>query len=329
MDSDYIQHVRYKLQKRLKRLNTADFQSFHFTLIQVWDFLQQSDITKGILDDLEQRCVALEAEADKTINEQAQIGLTEAENDGISYWVVKKCATGSDGTIEIQIGHKVSHESKHDAAIEAFRLTYVEPLFDYIDEHLDDKRLTLVLLRKYKHRCEWFRRDALRAACNADTRQGERTLAYDLYEYLHDQGIQFHIEPQSESGRVDLISLQTGIDRLIADTKVFDPERSLDRGYIIKGFRQVYEYTKDYNEPFGYLVIFKTCEDDLAISMSKQESGVPFITHNNKTIFIVVIDICNYAVSASKRGKLKAHEITGEQFVEAIPATPLIERDET
>jgi len=45
--------------------------------------------------------------------------------------------------------------------------------------------------------------------------------AYDLYEYLHDQGIQFHIEPESASGRVDLISAQSGKDRLMADAKNF------------------------------------------------------------------------------------------------------------
>jgi hypothetical protein len=301
-------------------LNTADFQSFHWTLVQTWDFLQRSELTKGILDDLERRCAAQESDADKTLSGSAQIGMTETESDGISYWVVKKCALASEADREIHIGHQLSQETKHDDAIEAFRLAYVEPLFDYIDEQLDDKRMTLALLRKYKQRCEWFRRDVLRAACNADTRQGEKVLAYDLYEYLHDQGIQFHIEPQSASGRVDLISAQSGNDRLVADTKVFDPERSLDRSYIVKGFRQVYDYTKDYNEPFGYLVIFKTCEADLSISTPKQESGVPFITQNSKTIFLVVIDICDYAAPASKRGKLKAHEITVEQFIEAIPA---------
>lgn len=320
MDSDYIHHVRYKLQKRLKRLNTADFRSFHWTLVQTWDFLQRSELTKGILDDLERRCAAQEGDADKTLSDTPQIGTTETENDGISYWVVKKCATSSKADREIQIGRHLSREMKYDDGIEAFRLAYVEPLFDHIDEQLDDKRMTLTLLVRYKHRCEWFRRDALRNACEADTTRGEKTLAYDLYEYLHDQGIQFHIEPQSESGRVDLISAQSGKDRLVADTKVFEPERGLDRSYIIKGFRQIYEYTKDYNEPFGYLVIFKTCEDDLSFSTPKQESGVPFITHNNKTIFLVAIDICDYAASASKRGKLKTNEIAVEEFVQAIPA---------
>jgi hypothetical protein len=221
--------------------------------------------------------------------------------------------------VEIQVGHCLSHSGKHDDAIEAFRLAYIEPLFDYIDEQIDDKRMVLVLLKKFKHRCEWFRRAGMFTRFKEDTGQGEKLLARDLYEYLHDQGLQFHVEPESASGRIDLISAQTGKDRLVADAKLFNPERGQDRGYIIKGFRQVYDYTKDFNESFGYLVIFKTCEQDLAISTQHQESSVPFIIHNNKTIFLVVIDIFDYPESASKRGKLQAYEITPQQFVESLP----------
>ncbi len=151
-----------------------------------------------------------------------------------------------------------------------------------------------------------------------NTSQGESILALQLYQYLHDQGIQFNIESKSASGRIDLISSQSGKDRLLADAKIFNPERSHDCAYIIKGFRQVYDYMKDYNESFGYLVIFKTCEQDLSITTSYQESSIPFISHNNKTIFLVVIDLFNYPESASKRGKLKAFEIMPEQFVEAL-----------
>ena len=318
MDSEYIQQIRYKLQKRLKRLNTADFQSFHWILIQVWGFLQENEVTKGILDDLERRFPACEQDADKTITGQPQVGTTESENDAICYWTAKKCALSERPDIEIQIGHILSHSSKHDDAIETFRLSYIEPLFDYIDEQIDDKRMVLVLLKKFKHRCEWFRRAGMFKRFKDDTGQGEKILAEDLYEYLHDQGVQFHVEPESASGRIDLVASQSGKDRLVADAKLFNPERGQDRGYIVKGFRQIYDYTRDFNESFGYLVIFKTCEQDLAIPTEHQESSVPFITHNNKTIFLVIIDIFDYPESASKRGKLQTYEITPQQFVEAL-----------
>jgi hypothetical protein len=318
MDSEYIQLVRYKLQKRLKRLNSVHFQSFYFTLVQVWGFLQENEITKGILDDLELRSSTCEQDADKTIAGQARIGSTESENDAICYWVVKKYAAGGRPDAVINIGFSLNQESNYDACVEAFRIAYVEPLFDYIDEHIDDKRTILTLLKKFKHSCEWFNRAEMFDRFKEDTGSGERVLAVQLYQYLHDQGIQFHIEPQSSSGRVDLISAQSGRDRIVADAKLFNPERSQDRSYIIKGFRQVYDYTKDFNESFGYLVIFKTCEQDLAIPTQRQESTIPFITHNNKTIVLVVIDIFDYPVSASKRGKLQAYEITPQQFVESI-----------
>jgi hypothetical protein len=124
----------------------------------------------------------------------------------------------------------------------------------------------------------------------SNTKKGEQVLAFELYEYLHDQGVQFHIEPKPVSGRIDLISSQIGKDRLVADVKVFDPKSGHDCGYVIKGFRQVYDYARDFNEPFGYLVIFKLCENDLSIASTNQESTVPFFIHNTKSIFFLVID---------------------------------------
>ncbi len=286
MDSEYIQFVRYKLQKRLKRLNTASQQSFRGALVQTWTFLQSNEISKGILDDLERRVPSAKADAERVTGEGiGMVGETELENDAICYWVVKQCATTqfTEQSAEEHGNLALHHLANTSSYLETFRQEYVEPLFDYIDEQIDDKRMTLVLLKKFKHRCEWFRRAGLYARFRDDTGQGEKSLAADLYEYLHDQGIQFQIEPESASGRIDLISEQTGKDRLVVDAKLFNPDRGQDRAYIIRGFRQVYDYTKDFNESFGYLVIFKTCEQDLAIPTQLQEGGIPFITHNNKT----------------------------------------------
>jgi hypothetical protein len=201
--------------------------------VQVWGFLQENEITKGILDDLERRFPNSEQDADKTLAGQVQVGTTESENDAICYWVLKKCAGSESSKTELDIGISLG-ESNYNEAVEIFRLTYAEPLFDYLDEQMDDKRMVLVLLRKFKHRCEWFHRDELSSAYRDNTGTGEKTLAAKLYEYLHDQGITFHIEPESASGRIDLISSQSGKDRLIAEAKLFNPERGQDRAYIIK-----------------------------------------------------------------------------------------------
>jgi hypothetical protein len=86
------------------------------------------------------------------------------------------------------------HCSKHAEAAECFTDLFIEPLFDYIDEQIDDRRTVLGLLLKYKHPVGWFRRDELRARSESDTLKGGKKLALDLYAYLHDQGLEFSIE---------------------------------------------------------------------------------------------------------------------------------------
>lgn len=135
---------------------------------------------------------------------------------------------------------------------------------------------------------------------------------------LDDQGLEFSIEPASISGRADLVSAQNGPDRLVADVKVFDPQSSKGKAYLHSGFSQVYQYTKDFNDSFGYLVVFKTCHDDLSVNAPGQDAGIPFFTHNNKTIFVLVIDIFDYTEPASKRGRLMSYELLEEDVVRTI-----------
>jgi hypothetical protein len=248
------------------------------------------------------------------------VGKTESDHAALCSALIRKCASSSTYDYLGILGGALTGGKKDSPAVEAFCRTYVEALFEYIEEQINDKRLTLFLLKRFKHRCEWFRRADMLAKSKSDTRKGEKALAIDLYEYLHDRGIQFHIEARSASGEADLISSQIGEDRLVADVKIFNPEGGQNLGYLARGFRQVYDYTKDYNEPFGFLVIFKTCEADLAILLQGQEAAIPFITHNHKTIFFVVIDIFDYASPASKRGKLKTWDLKSQDLMRSLAA---------
>ncbi len=167
---------------------------------------------------------------------------------------------------------------------------------------------------KYKHKSEWFRKDELYNLWTENTQKGEKLLALNFYEYLHDNGIEFYIEPSSTSGEADLVSAQSTGDRLIADAKIFNPEKNKGKSYIIDGFRQIYDYTLDFNQPSGYLVIFKTSEEELKFTFANYSQQTPFVQHNSKTIFFIVIDIHQYSESASKRGKLKSVEITENEL---------------
>jgi hypothetical protein len=313
MDSEYLQNLRYKLQKRVKKLNSTGIEVFHGSIISFWGFLQNHPILAGILEDLGHRCP--EKEAQKIFeNSKGSIFHTELENAALSYFVIKKCVESASGGIEARIGKiYVTQAGKYDEALERFNNIFLETLYEYLDENIDDQRVILALLRRYKHKCEWFQRDNLIRLSEL----GERKLAEHLYEYLYDQGLNFVIEPKSASGEADLVSIQKGEEPLIADAKIFD-NNGRGKSYICKGFNQIYTYTRDYNEPFGYLVIYKICEEEPKFLLANQTQSTQSVIHNNKTIFLITIDIFPYETTASKRGTLKIIEITEEDLIKAV-----------
>lgn len=162
---------------------------------------------------------------------------------------------------------------------------------------------------KYKKKVEWFERELLAERAGRD----ERSLAKHLYAYLLDQGLDFHIEPQSASGEPDLVSPD-----LVLDAKVFDADRRGKR-YIADGVHQVHTYARDFNQEVGYLVIYKTCPETIHFSFGKENFLVPYVSVGGKTIYLMVVDICDYGASASKRGKLRTIEVTEDFLIQAEP----------
>lgn len=314
MDTELIQALRYKLQRRVRRLNSTDYTLFHFSLKQFWRFLQKSTVIFGIIDDLKKRYPQMSEEIDpmfsKEIRKDGLLWDDEDKQAAASIFIVERCINSDDQRVEVNIGRRYSDEQNYNNMLESFKGIFLETMYDYIDEKLDDQRLLLGLLKKYKQKCEWFQRDYLYKLCSNNPSKGEKMLVNYLYKYLHDQGIQFSIEPQSASGEADLVSIQSAEEAIVADAKVFWPERDKGTNYICKGFNQTYLYTTDYNEPFGYLVIFNMAEKDLRFSLENYSLNFPFIVHNAKTIYFITIDLFPHETSASKRGKIKSYIIT-------------------
>lgn len=323
MNSNYVQNLRYKLQKRFRKVNAAGLDTFYYSLHRFWAFLRRSDLFSPLLDQLSVLVPAAEADSKRIMGGEKLHGENDNEEAALAYWVIRTCLESQDRQLPINVGIAYTR-SNFNESLEFFKDMFVEPLYEYLDEQLDDRRAVLAMLGRYKRKCEWFCRSQLQAICAEEAERSEegtqhgrteKRLALHLYEYLFDQGLSFSIEPTSVSGEADLVAAQQSEDPLIADVKIFDPAKNKNKKYIITGFHQVYQYTLDYHEPFGYLVIFNTCDRDLAISTSRQEQSIPFIVHNGKTIFIIVIDIFNHEKPASKRGKLNSYVITENEFV--------------
>ena len=320
MNTDYVQAVRLKPQKRFSRLNSVHPTLLHSSLQQFWTWCRQQSSIRGILEDLGAISDRYAEDAQKIVGKTPLQFENEAESVGISYWVIEACVADEYPMKEPKIGHQYGSSADNTESADLFRSYFVEPVYEYIDEELDDQRGILAILHRYKHRCEWFRQDELLSLWSGDTSRGEKHLARDMYEYLYDQGLDFTIEPVSASGEIDLLGSQATPPRVMAEGKIFNPENDQGKGNIASGVAQLYRYLCDFNESAGYLVIFKTSPTELRLVLSAEASATPLLIHNNKAMFLLVIDLCQEAISASHSKKLKVVEIADHDLVEVIEA---------
>jgi hypothetical protein len=298
----------------VRRLRSVDHSFFALTLKQFWLFFDANPTFLGIVEDLLVRYPSADEEANLVMQGDGHYGTGEDEHAALSYLVCRKLSEDKDHQAFVRVAHGIGSSSTSYADhLESVLELYLDPFYEYVDEHLDDERAILALLRRYKRRCEWFHHERLLQL----SEEGERQLALDLYGYLHDQGLNFTIEPSSLRGKVDLIAAQGTDDPLLADTKIFDGG-ARGKSYLQKGFRQIYNYAVQFNEPVGYLVIYKTCKEDLSFAVPKQIGGTPIVVHNHKTFFFITIDIHDYEQPVSKRGQLETIEITAEDLIQVL-----------
>lgn len=320
MNPEIVQNLRYKLQRRIRRVHSTRAALFHCAIMHLWNFLSNKPIFSSIIEELRSRIPDAKETANKIRQGLQMFGEHELEQAAIASWIVEDCAGESDSTIEQRVGYTLQPATTYAENVEVFYEQIIEPLYEYLDEQIDDKGAILAQITRYQHRTEWFRKELLYQRWENETRRGEKELALDLYEYLYEQGIEFYIEPFSVSGEVDLIGAQTGTEPLLADVKIFHPQKSKGETYLATGFHQLYTYCRDHNRSCAYLVIFNLSPEDLRILTKNQSQSVSYVTHNNKTIFFVVINLYPHTAPASKRGIMECRELREEDLFRDSPS---------
>lgn len=315
MHGYYLETLLSRFQKRADRVRSSNWQQYHAALGRFWSFFDSNRLLVSIAEGLQARFpegtnIANDIHA-QVRRQEFPIVPVEGAWAAASQIILRQFAQNDVRTVRDFIPMQSS--SAFDDYLSAFNGFYLDPFCDYVGEHLDDPLFVLAQLLRFKRLCEWFWRAELFDKWKTDSARGEKALGLTLYEYLFSEGIDFSIEPKSASGEADLISSQEGPERLLADVKVFNPDKSKGGSYVRQGFRQVHQYAADYNEPIAYLIIFNTSETQLRISTSGV-GLVPSVQVNNKTVFFLIIDLYPHETTASKRPQPDVVEITEAQI---------------
>lgn len=308
-----LSDLRSKVRVRHSRISSCSFQDFLPLTKQFFDFVNRSAILKSVIDELLARHPNSVKEAQTVLRDGARVfGTTDAEAAaiGCARW---QAFAAQDNPHAFYINASGSMRE----GLELYRDWYVEPLFDYLDETLDDGNTLLALLIRYKQKVEWYRKRDVLKIYEDDTPRGEDNLKWHMFEFLFDQGLPFHIEPTSATGKPDVVFLGDANHPFPGEVKIFDPERGKTAKKIKEGVSQTYRYCLDYNEPLGYFVVFNVPNKQLRFEVPSQPDGIPRFELNHKTIFLIVINLYDKG-TASTLGIAETVTITAAELVDEV-----------
>ena len=310
--------LRVKLRTRCSSIVSCGFQDFLPQTKQFFAFLDNNSILKAVIAELLARNQKSVMEVQSYQQQTGRVyGSTaeEAATVGYTMWRAFSNQDNPSGFFSHILG-----SGDFDQTSGVYKDWYVQPLFTYLDETLDDANIVLALLIRYKQKVEWYRRGEVLSLYRSDTGRGEKNVKQHMFEFLFDQGLPFHVEPASASGEPDVVSLHDSQNHFIGEVKIFDSENR-GKSYIKKAFYQAYRYCLDYNEPLAYLIVFNVSNRQLRVELPSDPDGVPRFEYNHKTIFLVVIDIHEHEGTASTLGIADTVTISAAELIHELEET--------
>jgi len=185
MRTAYTTQLRNNLNTWHERLKSAKYPQFHYVLTQVWASLTAHPVFGSLLERFEHSQpsehtgqfptweVALASHLPPGSRDQRGVYYTD-HDDAIAWScrILGECVLLPNDPnckaqdIEFEVAKiymqpSVQAKLHEDHWRTVFLGLFVEPVFAYLTEGLENNGMILALLRRYKHKCEWFERERL------------------------------------------------------------------------------------------------------------------------------------------------------------------------
>jgi hypothetical protein len=307
MNQKHIKNTKLKLQRRYNDLMSMNADRLLNSLPNLINFFEEFPLLRDILCALITQFPDSEDNVDLILSGNVFLGDSYDEQAAIGYSAIRRFV-GAPELHWMDFNLPFQQLYIDEGPLHFFKSNYLKPIFQYISESLEEKNLLFHYLRKYKQRSEWFFRDYLWNLREEAISQIEKPFALDLYCYLFDQGIDLYIEPSSLTGEIDMIAAQDNENPVLAEVKIFD-DKNRNKSYLLKGLKQLLNYTDQYNEAVGYLIVFNVSETQILFPDSEPDCVFPVLNLGNRSISIVVLDIFPHNEPISRRKKTKTISI--------------------
>ena len=311
----YLRGLQVQLQERCRQTAKTGSDGYRRQLGYLLAFFERTPALKAILDVIERAEPELDPQVwvDENFGHQGyDWPPTEIGRAKVALHLVRRMADDLD---PFHIGMSITNEGNLDVIVREITSVVVEPLIDFVQQHLGTESEILYLLDRYRRRVEWFEKDRLLATYLEDTTRGEAAYDKDLRQFLFSEGVDYPFsQAASASGRADVLAGLEGDDPLVCDVKLFDGE-SRGIAYLSAGVRQVVQYATDYGKTAGHLVIINLSGEDLELPSDGEPGAWPPRIHAaGITVYLIPIR-ARVTATASKLGPAAPIRVAREDLV--------------
>ena len=318
----YLQNLRIRLQEKRNRLYRCDHRTYPSELGYLIQFLDENPYLKGLLNAMEAEETAefdIWVESAFSRSEAIRFPKTEAGRAKMCLGIIKQCANDQRYNQLFHWGRQLGGDLNLNEVCASITENAVDPLINFLHDRIEEAGNVLFVMERFKRKTEWFSRRDLFQQYVENTSAGETHLDQALRLGLFEGGIDYPFsQPDSPSGKADVVALLGSDDPLVLEVKVFDPARNRNVRHLQQGFHQILRYADDYNQNVGYLVIFNCSDGRLVVAdgASEDTESPSRIVYANKTFFVFVIDVNPHTSSASKENPSKRHVINHRVLVD-------------
>ena len=213
----YQEDLQVAVRERFRRLMITTFSSAGHEVSLTVDWISSRPALVAILTEAE----AVEPDLDfdsfrTTFNDYGTTftwpSRTEAGRASLIWKLMQRMvadiANGTDSDrIGINYAHGFSRKTNLNDSWRDLTEQILQPLFDYLTEHIAAESSILYVLERYVRRVEWFDRNDLYERAAADTKKTEDVYDAHLRRFLFAEGINMPFtQARSASGESDVLS---------------------------------------------------------------------------------------------------------------------------
>jgi hypothetical protein len=323
----YQQDLQVALRERLRRLMVAHHSAAGHEVRLVVDWIGDQASLRAALVQAERVEPGIDADAFASYIRSVWGGAfawpTQTDDGraalvwGLMQQIAEEDRAAEEDRIAIEYAHGVGTGGNLDDNWREFTERVLQPMFDYLTEHVGAESSVLYVLERYVRRVEWFDRQDLHDRAMSNPQKAEEVYDTDLRRFLFSEGINMPFsQAKSASGLSDVLSELDTDDPLVCEVKLFDGA-SRGKRHLGSGINQVIQYATDYGKNTGYLVIINLSGRPLSLPNENDDPKAwpPHIEVAGARIHLIAARALPTA-SASKQGKPAPVTISREDLLD-------------